>query len=195
MHLILVVAELYKVDLSLSNKIVEWPVGKNPTGLFVNDSNNLLVTVRGDLILQEWTTQGSLIREVSLQQSGITSPWYSMQLRSGQFLIGDSSRLCCVDANGSLLSSHGNTAGSAIDQLNWPVGLVQGQNGSILIADRCNHRIMILNSSLSRARVLSLPADGKLDEPWALLLDESRGRLYVGEYKGRRVLIFDNVRI
>jgi DNA-binding beta-propeller fold protein YncE len=125
-----------KVDLSLSNKIVEWPVGKNPTGLFVNDSNNLLVTVRGDLILQEWTTQGSLIREVSLQQSGITSPWYSMQQRSGQFLIGDSSRLCCVDANGSLLSSHGKTAGSAIDQLNCPVGLVQGQNGSILIADR-----------------------------------------------------------
>jgi len=44
------------------------------------------------------------------------------------------------------------------------------------------------------AEELALPVDGGIQSPWALCLDESRDRLYVGEFGGKfRVLVFDNV--
>lgn len=182
-----------KIEFSSSNTVVSWNVGTNPTGLSINSSNNLLVTVFKGHKLQEWTTTGALVREINLQQSGITNPWHSVQLAVGELLVTHANRVCHVDDNGALVRSHGKTAGSAIDQLNYPVGLVQARNGCILVADRGNNRIVILNSSLTDARPLSLPVDGGLCQPWALHLDESRGRLYVGEYEGGRLLIFDNV--
>jgi hypothetical protein len=55
----------------------------------------------------------------------------------------------------------------------------------VLVADEHNDRILVLNPTLSEARPLPLPtgAGGQpLNNPFGLWLDESRGRLYVGEY-------------
>ena len=56
-------------------------------------------------------------------------------------------------------------------------------------ADKGNNRISILNPTLTCA----LPIDGGLIRPQSIHLDESRGRLYVGECGGKRMLVFDNV--
>ena len=65
---------------------------------------------------------------------------------------------------------------------------------SILVADCDNNRILRLNASLSDARDLSLPVNTQLTRPWCMYLEQSRGRLYVGECGiGSHVLVFDNI--
>jgi len=187
-------SRLHKVQLLSNCRVTSWSVGQTPAGLSVNNINNVLVTCNRDNKLQEFTTQGARVREISLQYTGITKPWYAIQLSSGQLMVSHQNRVCVVDDNGRVTLSHGNTtAGSAAGQLSFPVSLVQVKNGCVLVADRCNNRIIILNSSLSCERELTLPTDVKLRDPWAVCLDESRGRLYISEYEGERVLVFDNV--
>ena len=81
-------------------------------------------------------------------------------------------------------------------QMRYPTSLAVTKNDDILVADARNNRILSMNSSLSSAQQLTLSVDGGIQKPWGLCLDESRGRLYVGEYDGsRRVLVFDGVRL
>ena len=69
------------------------------------------------------------------------------------------------------------------------------KNDDILVADIDNNRILSMNSSLSSAQQLTLPVDDDIQVPRGLCLDESRGRLYVGEFGGSyRVLVFDGIR-
>ncbi len=80
--------------------------------------------------------------------------------------------------------------------MNIPIGLAVDSQGFILVADSSNNRILVLNPTLTEARPLPLPLNetGVIQWPRGLWLDESRGRLYVGETDGQyRVLVFDNV--
>jgi hypothetical protein len=51
----------------------------------------------------------------------------------------------------------------------------------------------MLNSTLANGRDLPVSVDGGLKQPNCLYFDEPNGRLFVGEYSGQRVLVFDNV--
>jgi len=74
-----------------------------------------------------------------------------------------------------------------------PTSLAVTKNGDILVADQDN-RILSINSSLGSIQELALSVDGGIHKPRGLCLDESRGRLYVGELGGEhRVLVFDGV--
>jgi hypothetical protein len=120
--------------------------------------------------------------------------YYSISFGTNQYVISHAHQVSVVDANGQIALTYGSTtAGSAAGQLNTSRCLVQVKSGRILVADRCNNRLMILNASLNDARQLQLPSDCSLNQPFALYLDESRGRLYVGEYGGCRVLVFDGM--
>ena len=78
-----------------------------------------------------------------------------------------------------------------------PEGLaVMSNPPCVLVTDSANDRIVVLGRSLDRARSLplNLKKQGELREPVAVCVDESRGRLYVGENGGqRRVLVFKGV--
>jgi len=52
----------------------------------------------------------------------------------------------------------------------------------------------VLNPTLTSAREMSVSVDGGLEEPLSLWYDKSRGRLYVGELGGQRVVIIDNLK-
>jgi DNA-binding beta-propeller fold protein YncE len=139
---------IYRTDLSNPNNVTNstWQVGSYPIGVSVNNAGNVLVTCNSDHKLQEYTTRGILIREINLQQAGITNPWHSIQLTNDQFLVTHHHRVCVVNASGELVSSYGSTtAGSANGQLNFPVTVATVKNGCILIADRNNNRIKIWN--------------------------------------------------
>jgi len=189
---------VHKVELSTYNVVLKWSVAGKPHGLSVNTAHNVLVTYwkeNGMHKIQEYTTVGALVRQVSISDS---CPWHAIQLPSGQLVVSQWDplhRVSVVGLDGQVMRSYGNKSGSQPGQLNGPLGMaLYGKQGGLLVADCGNNRIMALNSSLSDARQLPLSVDGGLQEPRSLCLDESRGRLIVGEYGGqRRVLVFDNV--
>jgi len=186
---------VHKVDLSTYNVVLKWKVPRGPSGLSVNTTHNVLVACSNDKKIQEYTTVGALVCEVSISDS---SPWHVIQLPSGQLVVSQRyplHRVSVVGLDGSVIRSYGNKAGSQPGQLNGPNGMAMyGEQGVVLVADYYNNRIMALNSSLSDARQLPLSVDGEVQCPMSLCLDEARGRLFVGEYDGqRRVLVFDNV--
>lgn len=75
---------LHRVELT-DGAVLEWCVARNPTGLSVNSKHNVLVTSRCERKLQEFTTRGTLLREVQLP-SEIGHPWQAVQLPTGNFL-------------------------------------------------------------------------------------------------------------
>ena len=186
---------LHRIHLS-DDRVTRWNVGQHPAGLSVNKFNNVLVTCCSGK-LQEFTTNGSLVREVDVKYV-VSNPWHAVQLSTGdRVVVSHANQLCVVDASGRVTLKYGKTSsGAAANEFDYPVGLVQIEDGSLLVADRRNNRLMVIGQSLVNARDLPLPTSPsvkKLTGPWAIHFDESRGRLYVGEYDGRRILVYDNI--
>jgi hypothetical protein len=126
---------VYRVELSSTNGVRNWKVN-GPWGLDVTKVNNVLVCCYSDFKLQEYTTHGSLLREVNLKSSGISNPLFAIALDNNQFVVSSNHQVNVVGADGRIVSTVGSTsAGSAVGQLNQPRGLVRCANGNILIAD------------------------------------------------------------
>jgi len=47
---------------------------------------------------------------------------------------------------------------------------------------------------MSSAHEMPVSVDGGLTGPFALWYDEARGRLYVGEWRGGRVIVIDHLK-
>jgi len=187
---------IHRADLSGSNAVTKWSVASNPAGLSVNRAHNVVVACLCANKLQEYTTHGSLVREICLQ-AGVTSPWHAVQLSSGDYVVSQFRSpdvVSIVGVDGQVRHSYGQSQTSGVGQMKYPRGLAVTKNDDILVADSGYNRILSMNSSLSSIQELTLPVDGGIQVPWGLCLDELRGRLYVGEYAGgRRVLVYGDV--
>jgi len=85
---------------------------------------------------------------------------------------------------------------SDVGQMKNPSSLAVTRNDNILVADSSSNRIVSINRSTGCVQELALSVDGRIRTPYGLCLDESRSRLYVGEWGGQhRVLVFDGVRL
>jgi len=184
---------VYKVDL-LTNNVISLISGVkgNPFGLSVNDKGHVIVTCALSNDILEYTTHGALVRTVELPNPDIQLPTYAAQTISGQLIIihqrpwyGVSS----IDVHGKVTATYRNTKLQKL--LNIPAHLLVNKNGSILLADSQNDRVLLLNSSLSSASEFISSDNGTLVAPNRLYFDESRGLLYIGEEFSSRVLIFD----
>jgi len=187
-----------RVELSDSNTLKQWSVASFPVGLSVNIAHNLVVTCKGANKLQEYTTQGSLVREICLQ-SGVTSPWHAIQLSSGDYVVSQwmsPGVVSVVGVDGQVVHSYGQSETSNVGQMEFPTSLAVTRNDNILVADEHNNRILLMNRSMDCIQELALSVDSGIHHPYGLCLDESRGRLYIGEEGGQnRVLIFDGVNL
>ena len=186
---------IHRVELSGSNTLKQWSVASRPAGLSVNIAHNLVVTCNGANKLQEYTTQGSLVREICLQ-AGVTLPWHAIQLSTGDYVVSQwmsPGVVSVVGVDGQVVHSYGQSQTSDVGQMKMPTSLAVTRN-NILVADEDNNRILSINRSTGCVQELALLVDGGIYHPYGLCLDESRGRLYIGEEGGqKRVLIFDGV--
>ena len=121
-------SRIYRIDINAGNAVTSWAVTKSPSGVSVTRSTNLLVTGYGENKLQEYTTRGSLVREISLQSVGRSNPWHAIQLSSDTFLVSYGDAVVSVTADGKVQSSYGS--------VKFPVGLVVDKHGSLIVADR-----------------------------------------------------------
>jgi len=187
---------VHRVELTGSNAVTKWSVGQQPAGLTVNSAKNVVVVIQEDHKLQEFTTHGTLLQTIQLR-ADIRCPSQVVQLSNGQFVISHGvthSRVCLLDVHGAVVRSYGGTPGSDLTKLDRPRGLTVDKYGNILVADRDNNRLLVLERSLTSAHEMSVSVDGGLKYPFSLWYDKSRGRLYVGEWYGGRVIIIDHLK-
>jgi len=188
---------VHRVELSGSNAVKKWSVASSPAGLSVNSEHNLIVTCQRANKLQEYTTHGSLVREIRLHR-GVSWPWHAIQLSTGDYVVSQKAwrgEVSVVGVNGQVVRSYGQSQTSDVGHMKNPTSLAVTKNDDILVADEGNNRNLLINSSLGSIQELALSVDGGIHGPRGLCLDESRGRLYVGEWFGKRqvVLVFDGV--
>jgi len=190
-------SRIHRVDLSDSSAVKQWSVASHPAGLSVNKEHNVVVACHRAHRLQEYTTHGTLVREISLPQVGVSSPWHAVQLSTGDYVVSQYTSpgaVSVIGVDGEVLHSYVQSQASNVGPMNGPTSLAVTRNDDILVADHRNKRILSLNSSLSSAYELVLPVDNGI--PLGLFLDELRKRLYVGEFGGKkRVLVFDNMQL
>jgi hypothetical protein len=200
---------VHKVSLSGKHSfVVSWPVGRSPTGMSINTRCNLLVACSRAGMIQEYTINGSLVREIHLQSNNDElQPLHSIQLISGQLLVSCWNRkprphsefdVVEMDTNGRIATRYSTHLRSTSHQkFNSPCHLAADKNNEcILVADSLNNRIIKLNRSPNHfAREFNaMSVDGGLQKPTGLCYDWSKNRLIVGEYRSPyRVLVFDNV--
>ena len=189
---------VHRVELSGSNTAKKWSAARRPIGLSLNIAHNLVVTCDEANRLQEYTTHGSLVREISLQ-AGIRDPWHAIQMSTGDYVVSlwmPQGVVSVIGVDGQVVHSYGQSRTSNVGPMRYPPSLAVTKNDDILVASENNHRILSINRSTGCVQELALSVDGGVQEPRGLCLDESRGRLYVGEWNGQhRVLIFDAVRL
>lgn len=186
-----------RVDLS-SDETFSWRTDGKPHGLSTNEAHNVLVTCPNRNAILEYTPRGLLVRKVDLP-SDIAWAWHSIQLTNGNYLVchglaGSLHRVCSVDPGGRIVASYGTESGSLTGRLRIPSQLAVDKNGYVFVADSDNNRIVVLDPRLECSQ--DLPADtvtSGIQGPCALYLDESRGRLYVGESADGRILVFDGM--
>jgi hypothetical protein len=181
---------IHRVDLSNSS-VTKWSVDGEPFGLSVTRNHHLLVALYSSKRIREYTTHGSVTREINLDVS-IDYPWHAIELSSGQFvvchgnvLLRQQPRVCIVDTSGLIIQSYGGPRGSSTGQLSYPLCLAVDKRGCVLVADYFNHKIQILSPTLTHLGDVTLPSEHELRYPQRLHLDELNGRLYVGEGIGR----------
>jgi len=188
---------VHRVDLLGSNAVTKWSVGRRPVGVTVNSDKNVLVVIQDERKLQQFTTHGTQLRTIQLQLR-IELPRQAIQLSTGQFVISHSGctqhRVCLVDDKGAVVRSFGGTPGSDLTKMNEPADLAVDEHGNILVADKLNSRLLVLDPTLTSAREMSVSVDGGLIEPSSLWYDKSRGRLYLGELDGKRFIIIDHLK-
>jgi len=183
-----------RVELSGSNAVKKWSVASRPAGLSVNKANNLLVTCDDANKIQEYTTHGSLVREICLQ-AGVTDPWHAIQLSTGDYVVSQCTSpgvVSVIGVDGHVVHSYGQSQTSDVGEMQYPSNLAVTKNDDILVADEDNNRILSINRSTGCVQELALPVDDSIQGPRGLCLDESRGRLHVGEFSGKcRLLAID----
>ena len=182
-------AKIFRVDPH-GKLIRTWLAGDgNIEGnLSVTDESNIILTVSNKSSLKEYSPDGQLVREIVMSpDANIRNPMHAIKLANGHFVVSHGSnlglhRVCVVDTDGKLKKSFGRRCGSATGQLNFPVYLSVDGNGFVMVADRDNNQIVLLDSNLDFKRViLSKAEQHQLRYPFRILLDESNGRLLVAD--------------
>jgi len=189
---------VHRVDLSGSNAVMKWSVARRPAGLSVNSEHNLLVVSQDERKLQIFTTHGTLLQNIQLQ-ADIECPRHAVQLPTGQFLVSHYGILklhgiSLVGVDGAVVRSYGGQKGSELTQMNEPRGLAVDREGRVLVADQSNNRLLVIDESLSSVHEMSVSVDGGLQGPRSLWYDQSRRRLYIGEWRGGRVIVIDSLK-
>jgi len=164
-----------------------WSVDNYPHGLSVTSSHNLLVAMTGNNSLNEYSTDGGMIRQISLQPVGISNPVCTVQLSDNQYGVahhGPAHQFSVISSDGQLVQSYRGDAGN----MNNPRGIAVDEHGRVFVADQNNNRILVIDRKTLSAYQLRLPDDCALNGPYSIHLDSVNRRLYIGEHGGGRVI-------
>jgi len=161
-----------------------WSVGGHCARLSVTRSYSVLVTLWDIKRVHEYTTDGSLITYISLDNS-MGYPGHCIQLSSDRFVVSHGllpthqlCRVCIIDTSGHIIQSYGVPRGSDIGQMKNPCNMVVDKHGHVMVADKYNNKVESLSPTLTHLGYIQIPGH-ELYSPRALHLDELNHRLYI----------------
>ena len=174
-----------------------WSVDGTQLALSISKNGNLIVSSFDPTNVFEYTSDGTFVREILVDRFvadiviGLT---HAIQLEEDKFVIcqtmlGDSdtpNRVCIIDTTGRVIKCYGGNKGSGIGHLNGPVYLTIDRNGSILVADMKNDRIVQLNATLEYMNEFT-----SLKQPIIMRPNEVCGGLYVMETYDQSITFLD----
>ena len=188
--------QIHRVELG--GATTRWKVNDVPDGLSVTPDPDfhVLVTCGYARKVKEFTTNGTLVREILLQ-TDMVHPWHAIQF-DGQFIVSHGRgsdplhRVCIVNSTGHATRCYGGPPGWAAGQLNVPYNLAVDGEGNVLVADLTNERVLLLNKTLDYVgELVSTHNSGRLRLwTWRLCFDVSRDRLFVADSTQNDVLVF-----
>ena len=183
---------VHRVELSGSNTAMKWSVARYPIGLSVNSSNQVVVVSECECVLEIYTTRGILLQRTRLP---LGQPNHAVQVITNLFVICDQGKdkVCLVGPDGHVLRSFDGKS-STIGEMNDPRGITVDGHGHVLVADKANRRLLVLDQLLTDAQEMTVSVDGGLMDPRSVWYDRSRRRLYIGEADGHRVIVIDNLK-
>jgi len=170
-------------------------------GLSVNKDHNLLVAYYSAHKLQEYTTDGVLVRDVNLQPH-ITYPIQVVELHSGLYGVihfgGPTGGYSMVDRQGQVVRNFSDE--KSLAQLRSTISLpttgfmhgyslIEYRNGRVFIANQSDSKILVFHES-GKAEFLPDAICGALNVPSCMRHDAFTNKLYIGESSGGRVLCF-----
>ena len=170
-----------------------WTVDGTYMRLSIAKNGNVIVASWHDPAkIFEYTSFGNLVREIVVNRfdENLIGLQHAIQMDGDKFLVchieATHRRVCMIDNIGRVIKCYGGNPGSGIGQLNIPRHLAIDRNGFILVADQDNNRIVQLNPSLE-----CISETVGIQQPWRILLNEERGRLYVIENNNKSLTVFD----
>ena len=138
-------------------------------------------------VMQEYSSEGRLVRQMSLHPAGITNPIHAVQLSNDHFGVthhGPKHQFSIVSSDGQLVQSYGSDAGD----MSQPQQIaVDQQRGRIFVADQNSNRVLVMDSKTLSTYPLRLPAECELNGPYSIHFDAANNRLYIGEWNGGRI--------
>jgi hypothetical protein len=200
--------KVFKVHLMPEGKSVScWRIGSRPFDISINFDRNLLVAYQDAAKIEEYTTDGRIVRQywLSLINPKLRA-YQAIQISSEKLVVGcwngkkgshEEDDVFEIDLTGQIVTSYTDKLQSATKtKFNSPRHMsTDREKKFVLVADRWNNRIVVMNSSLVTCEHgLNVMSEyGGLGSPRCIYFDESRDRLFVGECRGRcRILVFDN---
>jgi len=176
-------------DQSLWTGVI-WKFAENvgrPTGITVTCDDYVIVVCEQPSCLRIYSSDGGApVRIVSLLSDTLEAPRHAVSLSPGRLglihgWMGELNRVCELDLSGNIYRTFGNTKGVRLDQIYWPASLITDSQGMLLVGDRENHRVVMLDENFKFIRHLVTRSLHDVTRPRRLVLDPINGTLYVGQ--------------
>ncbi len=173
-----------------------WGIAVDENYVYVADTWNHRIqkfTLDGEYV-DSFGTSGSPTEDAEGTGLGLFfGPRSIVLIDDNQLLVTDTGnhRMQLLDRDGNFLQQVGGF-GNLLGQMNEPVGLAQGANGSIYLTDTWNSRVQEFSSdffALNEWPVDAWNGTSINNKPYAAV--DSVGRIYVTDPEGYRVLIFN----
>jgi len=172
---------IHKVSPVANSTVKRWSVDGQPFGVSVNRDHNLLVACYNTNKVQEYTTDGVMVRKINLQPD-ITNPTHVVQLQSHEFGIthhGPVHHYSVVGSDGKIVKSTGS------GQMSSPFGFAVSKGGSkVFVIDNGNSKMLLLKSKSLSVEALPAAFNAGFSNPYCIHFDASSGVMYVGEWGG-----------
>jgi len=169
--------------------------------LSITAESNVLLTLMESRKLIEYTYNGNVekvLREIKI--TDLANPLHAVKQSKDTYVVchgenrDEKQRVCIVNASGHLLKDFCLRTNSGMNMSVVPMYLTLGKEGSIIVAENRNGRVVQFNADLTADSVLLTMSDG-LRGPCRMHFDEPNGQIIVADnehgWRDGRLLIRD----